>query len=90
VDLNPRRWEGFAPVLRASFFVFRVKVCRGGSQVVVAAPRAIRSPGFNPSRRQYRESFGSGVVFEDFVWLWESSDRERVLLAVPPSSSSSG
>jgi hypothetical protein len=30
--------------LRALFFVFRVKVCRGGVQVVVAAPRAIRSP----------------------------------------------
>jgi hypothetical protein len=29
-------------VLRALFFVFRV--CRGGTQVMVAAPRAIRSP----------------------------------------------
>jgi hypothetical protein len=29
-------------ILRALFFIFRVKVCRGGAQVVVAAPRAIR------------------------------------------------
>jgi hypothetical protein len=36
------------PVLRAPFFVFRVKVCRGGVQVVVAAPRAIRSPRLQP------------------------------------------
>jgi hypothetical protein len=41
---------GRAPslVLRALFFVFRVKVCRGGAQVVVAAPRAIRSPRLQP------------------------------------------
>jgi hypothetical protein len=32
-----------SPVLRAFFFVFRVKVCRGGALVVVAAPHAIRS-----------------------------------------------
>jgi hypothetical protein len=32
-----------SPILRASFFVFRVKVCRDGAEVVVAAPRAIRS-----------------------------------------------
>jgi hypothetical protein len=36
------------PVLRASFSVFRVKICRGGAQVVVAAPRAIRSPRLQP------------------------------------------
>jgi hypothetical protein len=42
---------GRAPpsILRASFFVFRVKVCRGGAQVVVVvAPRAIRSPQLQP------------------------------------------
>jgi hypothetical protein len=41
---------GRAPpsVLRAPFFIFRVKVCRGGAQVVAAAPRAIRSPRFQP------------------------------------------
>jgi hypothetical protein len=41
---------GRAPpsVLRASFSVFRVKVCRGGAQVVVAAPCAIRSPRLQP------------------------------------------
>jgi hypothetical protein len=41
VDLGPHRWEGSAPVLRASFSVFRIKVCRGSAHVVVAAPRAI-------------------------------------------------
>jgi hypothetical protein len=41
---------GRAPslVLRASFSVFRVKVCRDGVQVVVTAPRAIRSPRLQP------------------------------------------
>jgi hypothetical protein len=34
--------------LRASFSVFRVKVCRGGVQVVVTVPRAIRSPRLQP------------------------------------------
>jgi hypothetical protein len=32
-----------SPLLRTSFFVFRVKVCRYGAQVVVAATCAIRS-----------------------------------------------
>jgi hypothetical protein len=48
------RWNsvfigGRAPLrlLRASFFVFRVKVCQGGVQVV-AVPRAIRSPRLQP------------------------------------------
>jgi hypothetical protein len=36
------------PVLRALFFVSRVKVCRGGAQVVVATSRAIRSPWLQP------------------------------------------
>jgi hypothetical protein len=42
--------SGRAPpsVLRALFFVFRVMVCRGGAQVVVAASRAIRSPRLQP------------------------------------------
>jgi hypothetical protein len=34
--------------LRVSFSIFRVKVCRGGVQVVVAAPRAIRSSQLQP------------------------------------------
>jgi hypothetical protein len=34
--------------LKALFFVFRVKVCRCGAQVVVAAPRAIRSSRHQP------------------------------------------
>jgi hypothetical protein len=35
-------------VLRASFFIFRVKVCRGGAHVVVAVPHTIRSPQLQP------------------------------------------
>jgi hypothetical protein len=37
-----------SPVSRASFSIFRVKVCRGGVQVVVAASRTIRSPRLQP------------------------------------------
>jgi hypothetical protein len=36
------------PVLRALFFVFRVKVCRDGAQMVMAAPHSIRSPWLQP------------------------------------------
>jgi hypothetical protein len=35
-------------ILRASFSVFRAKIYRGGDQVVVAAPRAIRSSRLQP------------------------------------------
>jgi hypothetical protein len=42
------------PVFRASFFVFRVRVCRGGAQVVVATSRAIRSPGKQHPHRHQR------------------------------------
>jgi hypothetical protein len=49
------RWISFLvggrappPILRALFFIFRVKVCRGGAQVVVATPCAIRSPRYQP------------------------------------------
>jgi hypothetical protein len=41
-------WRALSPVSRASFSIFWVKVCRGGVQVVVAAPRAIRSPRLQP------------------------------------------
>jgi hypothetical protein len=37
-----------SPVVRALFFVFRIKVCRSGTQVVVVAPRAIRSSRLQP------------------------------------------
>jgi hypothetical protein len=37
-----------SPILRASFFVFRVKVCRGGAQVVVAASHSIRAARLQP------------------------------------------
>jgi hypothetical protein len=42
--------SGRAPstVLRASFFVFRVMVCRGGAQVVVTTHRAIRFSRLQP------------------------------------------
>jgi hypothetical protein len=36
------------PIFGASFFIFRVKVYGGGAQVVVAAPRAIRSLQLQP------------------------------------------
>jgi hypothetical protein len=41
---------GRAPpsVLRALFFIFRVKVCRDDAQVVVVTPRAIRSSWLQP------------------------------------------
>jgi hypothetical protein len=41
---------GRAPslVLRVLLFIFRVKVCRSSTQVVVAPPRAIRSPRLQP------------------------------------------
>jgi hypothetical protein len=37
-----------SPVLRAPFFVFKVKVCRGGAHVVVVASRTIISPRLQP------------------------------------------
>jgi hypothetical protein len=37
-----------SPVLRALFFIFRVKVCRGGVEVVVTTPHAIRSSQLQP------------------------------------------
>jgi hypothetical protein len=50
------------PLLRALFFVFRVNVCRGGVQVVVVAPCAIRSPRLQPH-------FGGNVErFVGVVW----------------------
>jgi hypothetical protein len=36
------------PVLRALFFVYRVKVCGSDTQLEVAAPSAIRSPRLQP------------------------------------------
>jgi hypothetical protein len=53
-------------VLRAPFFVVRVKVCRGGAQVVVAAPRAIRSPWLQPHLDGNVERL-VGVVW--FSWI---------------------
>jgi hypothetical protein len=42
------RWISALVGERAPFFIFKVKVCRGGAQVVVAAPRAIKSPRLKP------------------------------------------
>jgi hypothetical protein len=48
VDLDLFRWGTPLSVLEAPFFVFRVKICRGGAQVVVTAPHTIRSPRLQP------------------------------------------
>jgi hypothetical protein len=48
VDLGFRWWESFTPCFESFVLVFRVKVCRGGAQVVVAASRAIRSTWLQP------------------------------------------
>jgi hypothetical protein len=69
-------------VLRAPFFVFRVKVCRGGAQVGSGASCNKVFPASTPSQRYHRETCGSGEVFVDFVWLWGSSDRQGVSSAV--------
>jgi hypothetical protein len=50
------------PVLRTSFFVFRVNVYRGGVQVMVVVPRAIRSPRLQPRLGGHIERF-VGVVW---------------------------
>jgi hypothetical protein len=36
------------PILRVSFFVFRVKVCTSGARVMVTTPHAIRSSRLQP------------------------------------------
>jgi hypothetical protein len=54
------------PVLGVSFFVFRVKVCRDGAQVVVAAPRAIRSPRLQPHLNGNTEKL-VGVVWSSKI-----------------------
>jgi hypothetical protein len=46
-------------------------------------------PGSAPSRQQYREAYGSGIVLEYF-WLWGSLDRQGASWTVIPSSSSPG
>jgi hypothetical protein len=54
------------PILRASFSVFRVKVCRGGIQVVVATPRAIRSSRLQPHLGAHVERL-VGVVWSSRI-----------------------
>jgi hypothetical protein len=48
MDLGPRRWESSVPYFEGFILCSRVKVCRGGAQVVMAASRAIRSPRLQP------------------------------------------
>jgi hypothetical protein len=66
-----------------------VKVCRGGAQVVVAVPHAIKSLWLQPYLGGNIERL-VGVVWSDFVLLWGSLDRQGASLAVLPSSSSLG
>jgi hypothetical protein len=54
--------RAMSPILRASFSVFRVKVCRGDVQVAVAASRAISSPRLQPHLGGNVERF-VGVVW---------------------------
>jgi hypothetical protein len=74
------------PVLRASFSVFRVKVCRGGAQVVVAAPRAIRSPRLQPHLGDNVESLVGVVWSSRFssgcgdLWIVKELHRQFFLL----------
>jgi hypothetical protein len=79
------------PVLRALFFVYRVKVCGSDTQVEVAAPSAIRSPRLQPHLGGNVERL-VGVVWYSrfFVWLWGSLDRQGAASPVLPSSSSFG
>jgi hypothetical protein len=51
-----------SPIFRASFFFLRVKICRGGAQVVVAASRAKRSLRLQPH-------FGGNIeMLVEVVW----------------------
>jgi hypothetical protein len=74
-------------LLRASFFVFRVKVCKSNVQVVVPTPRAIRSPRLQPHLGGNVEGLVR-VVWSSriFFWLWRSSDHQGASSAVFPSS----
>jgi hypothetical protein len=55
-------------ILRDSFSIFRVKVCRDGAQVVVVAPRAIRSLRLQPHLDGNVERL-VGVVWSDGAML---------------------
>jgi hypothetical protein len=55
-----------SPVFRALFFVFRIKVCRGGAQVVVATPRTIRSSRLQSHLGSYAERL-VGVVWSSRI-----------------------
>jgi hypothetical protein len=54
--------RALSPILRASFSVFRVKICRGDVQVAVVASRAISSPRLQPHLGGNVERF-VGVVW---------------------------
>jgi hypothetical protein len=68
------------------FFVFRVKICRDGTQVVVAAPRAIRSPWLQPHLDGNAEKL-LGVVWSSRIssrcgdlWIVKELHRQFFLL----------
>jgi hypothetical protein len=90
MDLDPRRWKGSVLCFEALFFVFRVKVCGGGVQVVMTAPRVIRSPRCQSHLDGNIERFVGVVWSSGFCLAMGSSDRQGASSAVLPSSSSSG
>ena len=84
------------PVLGAPFFVFRVKVCRGGAQVVVAPSRAIRSSRLQPHLGGNVERL-VGVVCSSLdsvarrrIWLWLNKWRKMVMLFGSTTTTSAG
>jgi hypothetical protein len=60
--------RALSPLLKASFFVlgsrFAGAALGGGGSTLV-------SPASTPSRQQRQEACGSGVVFENFLCLWD-------------------
>jgi hypothetical protein len=69
------------PVLRVLFFVFRVKVYKGGAQVVVAASRAIRPLRLQPHLDSNVERF-VGVVWSSRFSF--SCGNLRIVKELPP------
>jgi hypothetical protein len=71
------------PVLRALFSIFRVKICRGGTQVVVAVPRAIKISRLQSHLSGNVERLVEVVCSSRiFVWLFGYSDRQGASSAV--------
>jgi hypothetical protein len=76
---------GRAPflILRASFFAFRVKVCRGGARMVVATPRIIRSSRLQPhlggNVERLVEVVCSSRILSGYGDLWIVKEHHRQL-----------